>query len=878
MSSIKITDLPKSTLPYSGNEDLLIVQNGYTTTNSLCSLTNYLSGSLLADTELTFTGGISANNKTIVREALVGEVTAPVGINTTTIANDVVTNAKLANMAEFTFKGRLSAGTGDPEDLSVSQVQSLVVTSSAVGSAIANVNVVQATEIREELLLNDTAIPDALNWQPYCVSKVAATSAGSSILPLRVLIAGDSLSTGLRMPPNAANLGMIGCSLQAGTVNLTSYAGGNTPNYADVWLAPYHTLGVGGSATFHVGSQGSATAIPQRANELSVMYIAESGAASFDISYLNTNGTAWTVVSSISANNNGSMEGRVFTTGLSVSTGPRYIARINNVTGSTGAIVRIIAVGLYSTTGLGVVELKGLANIGGIDTVNYGNIPDSVFTPLWTYMSPDLVVSHYADAPEEWQETKLALSNVVTNNGTTSISFSSYPPTEYANGNAYRPYIQVGDYITGQNIPANTRITAHTRNGTTATISNSATGSGTYSAIVRGAFVSFYDRCSAIKTNTDWIQFSMNPTMSPALSNHERWISGTYYPTGTRVTTYDADGTLPPNNTRIDRVYVAKVAHTAAESTLPAVGGSWPSVWDEDLQDVASVLAGTARARQQAKAQREWAIREGQSFINGFDIFRDYTSACLRGLMAEPDTIHPTPDGHVYKNMVLWSKVPLTRVNLGAIVNLSSPGSNNLIFSTITPTDVINNTSGIVELSRKLRIAGTGGAINFGDTSAVENTSLDVTISNTGGVLSIGTAANTGNSSLLGWHPTLLNGSTLGGRSSNWWNLGGAGLRLEYHAVTTHATISSSNYTINVTSNSVTVQLPAATVLNSANLANAGAGAMGKVYCVKNSGTGTTVTLSANGAQLINSLNTIPLTSSQMVKVQSTGTGWITIM
>ena len=141
MSSIKITDLPKSTLPYSGNEDLLIVQNGYTTTNSLCSLTNYLSGSLLADTELTFTGGISANNKTIVREALVGDVTAPLSSNETTIANNVVTNAKLADMAEATFKGRSSAGTGDPEDLSVSQVQSLVVTSSAVGSAIANVNV-----------------------------------------------------------------------------------------------------------------------------------------------------------------------------------------------------------------------------------------------------------------------------------------------------------------------------------------------------------------------------------------------------------------------------------------------------------------------------------------------------------------------------------------------------------------------------------------------------------------------------------------------------------------------------------------------------------------------------------------------------------------
>lgn len=39
-----------------------------------------------------------------------------------TIANDAVTNAKLANMATQTFKARNTAGTGDPEDLSVATV------------------------------------------------------------------------------------------------------------------------------------------------------------------------------------------------------------------------------------------------------------------------------------------------------------------------------------------------------------------------------------------------------------------------------------------------------------------------------------------------------------------------------------------------------------------------------------------------------------------------------------------------------------------------------------------------------------------------------------------------------------------------------------
>jgi hypothetical protein len=45
---------------------------------------------------------------------------------TATIANDAVTNAKLANMATATIKGRASAGTGDPEDLSASSVKTLL--------------------------------------------------------------------------------------------------------------------------------------------------------------------------------------------------------------------------------------------------------------------------------------------------------------------------------------------------------------------------------------------------------------------------------------------------------------------------------------------------------------------------------------------------------------------------------------------------------------------------------------------------------------------------------------------------------------------------------------------------------------------------------
>lgn len=64
-----------------------------------------------------------ANNYTHPNHS--GDVTS-VGDGATTIANDVVTNAKLANVATATIKGRVTADTGDPEDLTATQVRTLI--------------------------------------------------------------------------------------------------------------------------------------------------------------------------------------------------------------------------------------------------------------------------------------------------------------------------------------------------------------------------------------------------------------------------------------------------------------------------------------------------------------------------------------------------------------------------------------------------------------------------------------------------------------------------------------------------------------------------------------------------------------------------------
>jgi hypothetical protein len=79
-----------------------------------------------AEVDANFTGlnaEVIANNAKVTNATHTGDVT---GATALTIANDAVTNAKLANMASGTLKGRSSAGTGDPEDLTGTQATALL--------------------------------------------------------------------------------------------------------------------------------------------------------------------------------------------------------------------------------------------------------------------------------------------------------------------------------------------------------------------------------------------------------------------------------------------------------------------------------------------------------------------------------------------------------------------------------------------------------------------------------------------------------------------------------------------------------------------------------------------------------------------------------
>lgn len=88
---------------------------------------------------------------TIQRAALTGDVTASANSNALTIANDAVTNAKLANMAAATVRGQIVGGSGDPVDLTATQLNAIVGTVALTVDAPIRTRQTGATRYRSEI-------------------------------------------------------------------------------------------------------------------------------------------------------------------------------------------------------------------------------------------------------------------------------------------------------------------------------------------------------------------------------------------------------------------------------------------------------------------------------------------------------------------------------------------------------------------------------------------------------------------------------------------------------------------------------------------------------------------------------------------------------
>ena len=127
-------------------------------------------GTWALPTSTTYSGStsITLNGTSFERAALTGDVTAPQNSNATTIAINSVTNTKLADMATQTIKGRTTAATGDPEDLTPAQVKTLLNLAAAEVSVSPNVNLLAddvqeaLEELQTEILAINPTIEDVL--------------------------------------------------------------------------------------------------------------------------------------------------------------------------------------------------------------------------------------------------------------------------------------------------------------------------------------------------------------------------------------------------------------------------------------------------------------------------------------------------------------------------------------------------------------------------------------------------------------------------------------------------------------------------------------------------------------------------------------------
>lgn len=70
--------------------------------------------------------GAGLTETTNVLSVNVDDVTIEIATDTLRVKNDGISNAKLANMGETRIKGRVSSGTGDPEDLTGTQVNTFL--------------------------------------------------------------------------------------------------------------------------------------------------------------------------------------------------------------------------------------------------------------------------------------------------------------------------------------------------------------------------------------------------------------------------------------------------------------------------------------------------------------------------------------------------------------------------------------------------------------------------------------------------------------------------------------------------------------------------------------------------------------------------------
>jgi hypothetical protein len=124
MATLTLTNTGLHLLDTNASHDLIIAPGSDLTVDRTLTITTGDADRTLTINASSTISGTNTGDQTIT---LTSDVTGSgTGSFATTIAANAVTNTKLADVATATFKGRTTAGTGDPEDLTVAQAKTLL--------------------------------------------------------------------------------------------------------------------------------------------------------------------------------------------------------------------------------------------------------------------------------------------------------------------------------------------------------------------------------------------------------------------------------------------------------------------------------------------------------------------------------------------------------------------------------------------------------------------------------------------------------------------------------------------------------------------------------------------------------------------------------